>query len=143
MNPTLVEVTCAAIFSGRRLLWARRGDSGLWELPGGKRESGESLPACLRREIAEELGVAVEVGELLGVEEELHHGRRLRLYCFRCRLVDGSPQAREHRELVWLTPRQALALPLSPPDRRLALRLCREPGVSSPPPGLDKANRGW
>lgn len=132
MEPPLVEVTCAAIFRGGRVLWARRADSGLWELPGGKREPGESLPACLRREIAEELGVAVEVGELLGVEEERQPGRRLRLYCFRCRLVDGSPRAREHRELAWLSPRRALELSLGPADRRLALRLCRNQGAGEP-----------
>jgi len=138
-----VEVTCAAIFSGGRVLWARRADSGLWELPGGKREPGESLPECLRREIAEELGVAVEVGGLLGVEEERRPGRRLRLYCFSCRLVDGTPRAREHRELAWLSPPMALELPLSPLDRRLARRLWGSERQGGVPAGLDKARQGW
>ncbi|MBI4342403.1 MAG: NUDIX domain-containing protein, partial [Candidatus Omnitrophica bacterium] len=47
---------------GRYLICRRRrGDflGGFWEFPGGKRKPRESWEACLRRELREELGVAV------------------------------------------------------------------------------------
>jgi 8-oxo-dGTP pyrophosphatase MutT (NUDIX family) len=117
-------VTCALIVEDGRLLLARRADTGLWELPGGKVEPGEGLAACLEREIAEELGCRAVVGEPFAVAKE--EGRGLELHCFRCRLAGGRPRALEHRELAWVRPEEALALELCPADRELAGRLARQ-----------------
>ncbi len=118
-----LEVTCALIQQGDRLLVARRADSGRWELPGGKREPGESLAHCLEREIAEELGCGVEVLQAAGVVEDHHLPRPIRLHCFRCRLNGGEPRAREHLELRWVTWSQVRELDLCPADRRLLAEL--------------------
>src|SRR3972149_3144610 len=65
-EPPHREVPAAVIRRRGKVLIARRPEGkllgGLWEFPGGKRERGESLEACLRRELREELGVAVRVG---------------------------------------------------------------------------------
>jgi 8-oxo-dGTP diphosphatase len=116
-----LAVTCALIVEGGRLLVARRADTGRWELPGGKVENGEGLAACLQREIAEELGCRVEVGEPFALAQAPEEG--LVLHCFHCRLAEGRPRALEHRELAWVTPAEALELELCPPDRELARRL--------------------
>ncbi len=70
LPPTLmlIEVAAAVIRddSGRYLITRRREGThlaGLWEFPGGKREPGESLEACLRRELREELSATFAVGE--------------------------------------------------------------------------------
>jgi 8-oxo-dGTP diphosphatase len=64
------HVVAAAIVSEGRCLIGRRPPGGsageLWEFPGGKVEPGESPEAALVREIQEELGVAIEVGPLIG-----------------------------------------------------------------------------
>ena len=61
------DVTAAVIRKNGRLLIAQRPLGGrlggLWEFPGGKVEPGETLKQCLRREIKEELGVRIKVGQ--------------------------------------------------------------------------------
>ena len=73
------------------LLSARRTEparlAGGWELPGGKVEPGEDAVAALHREIAEELGVRVLLGdELPGPDPD----------------VEGWPLPPSHRMRVWL-----------------------------------------
>jgi 8-oxo-dGTP diphosphatase len=114
-----IEVTCALIQRGASLLLARRADSGRWELPGGKREPGESLAQCLQREIAEELGCRVQVLEPAGQARDMDRPDPIVLHCFRCRLNGGEPQAKEHKELRWVSLSEALALDLCPADREL------------------------
>jgi mutator protein MutT len=125
-----LEVACGLIFREKTLLVARRADTGFWELPGGKLEPGEGPAQCLKREIAEELATRVQVLEPFSVVEETRPSGRLRLHALLCRLAGPEPTPLEHRELRWLKPAQALALPLSPPDRRLIRRyLARTDGA--------------
>ena len=66
--------------TGRVLICRRKGAlDGLWEFPGGKREPGESFADCLRRELLEELDLAVEPGETLGEVVRQEDGRVIRL----------------------------------------------------------------
>lgn len=56
----------------RRLLLIQRGhapDEGRWSLPGGRVEPGESDPVAVAREVAEETGITIEVGDLVGTVE--------------------------------------------------------------------------
>ena len=61
-------VTAAIVLQDNKVLLTRRalGQSleGYWEFPGGKVEEGESLQECLKREIFEELGVQVMLGNI-------------------------------------------------------------------------------
>ncbi len=81
------------------------GDSfgGLWEFPGGAALAGESLEACLAREIQEELGVRVSVGEKLQVIEHSYPTRTIRLHCFLCHILEGEPQAIECSAWRWVS----------------------------------------
>ena len=66
--------------TGRVLICRRKGAlDGLWEFPGGKREPGESFADCLRRELLEELDLAVEPGETLSEVVRQEDGRVIRL----------------------------------------------------------------
>lgn len=64
----------AVVFRGSEALLVRRGSEparGIWTLPGGLLELGETLKEGVRREVAEECGIRVEVGELLGAFERI------------------------------------------------------------------------
>lgn len=97
--------------SGRLLVRPRPGPpplGGLWELPGGKRRAGESLPEAARREVAEETGLAVETGELLVALSHRYPDRLVTLYAYVCRPA-GKLQAIPGAE--WLTPGQVRGRP--------------------------------
>lgn len=63
---TVIDVHVLLVRGGELLLIRRRGDygGGMWHLPSGKLDAGESLPAAALREAAEEVGVCIEPAEL-------------------------------------------------------------------------------
>ncbi len=76
-----------------RLLLVRRGrepGQGLWSVPGGKVESGESDAEATAREVREETALVVHVGELLGtLERPAPGGRWFTIRDYRAHLVEG------------------------------------------------------
>lgn len=100
-----VRVVGAAIVARGRVLLTRRAPSmsmpGKWEFPGGKVEADETAELALAREIAEELGLTVEVGERIGRGTALHDGRRIVLEVYAARTVGGSLRLHEHEEHGW------------------------------------------
>jgi A/G-specific adenine glycosylase len=106
---------------------------GLWEFPGGKREEGESLPECLAREIGEELGIEIEVGEQLAVVEHAYTHFRITLYAFCCRIVSGEPRCLDCAAFRWMRPAELDTLPMSVADRKIAqalqARVCAAAGA--------------
>lgn len=105
-----------------RLFLTKRGpqaqnERGLWEFPGGSVEFGETLAAALRREIQEEYGIRIAVGELLDVVDHLlpDEGQHWVSPTFLCTILAGEPQICEPEKcsaLGWFYP-QAMPTPLS------------------------------
>ncbi|WP_022835851.1 A/G-specific adenine glycosylase [Salisaeta longa] len=88
------------------LLIQRRPDEGLlgglWEFPGGKREEGEELAAACRRELKEELGITVAVGDLFYTLKHAYSHFKITLHAFRCRIVEGTPTPTLDQPFRWV-----------------------------------------
>lgn len=113
-------VVGGAVLREGRVLGARRSSppelAGRWELPGGKVEPGEPPAAALERELAEELGVAVEVTGWLAGESPVREGLVLRVAT--CRLLgEDEPDPEEHAELRWLAAEELAEVDWLDPDR--------------------------
>ena len=117
------SVTAAVIEEGGRVLIARRkkGDrcQGRWEFPGGKVEPGESPEGSLKRELHEELGVEVAVGERLCVCPFRAGEIDMELLVYRTRIVAGEVVCHDHDEVRWVEPGDLERYDLTGPDRRV------------------------
>ena len=123
---TTIVVSAAVIERDERFLLTRRLEGshlgGYWEFPGGKCEAGETLEACLQRELREELGLDAIVGdELLSTAHE-YPDRRVELHFFRV-TVAGDPQPALGQQMQWVS-RDGLAhFALPPADDELVALL--------------------
>lgn len=82
--------------SGEVLLLRRvRGENVQWEMPGGKVEQGESPAQAAAGEVAEELGVSVEIGEKIGQAEFVFDGQNWLYHWFKAKIISGEPQIME------------------------------------------------
>ena len=92
-----------------------------WEFPGGKVEAGESCEDALVRELSEELGISVMVGdELVGPTACWPTDDRHCMRVFWCRTPDEPFPGDSHDELRWLTPDAFEALDWLPADVPIA-----------------------
>ncbi len=118
----LVVVAAAVIERDDRFLLTRRQEGvhleGCWEFPGGKCEPGETLAACLVRELREELGVESSIGAELLVTMHAYADRRVELHFFRCD-VGGAPAPQLGQEMRWVARHELAALELPPADAEL------------------------
>ena len=103
-----------------QVLLVRRGHApyaGTWSLPSGRVEPGEDLVTAAAREVAEETGLTVSVGELLGVvhREDPAGIYRYEIHDFACVVTAGTPRAGDDAtDLGWFTGEEIAVLPTSP-----------------------------
>ena len=117
-----IVVTAAVIRRADTFLVTRRQRGvhleGYWEFPGGKCEIGESLAACLEREIREELDVSVRPGREVLATEHAYPERIVELHFIECSLV-GEPRPMLGQEMRWVARRDLRALTFPPADDEL------------------------
>jgi len=87
----------ALIFENERVLLAHRRAIDWWNLPGGAVDPGETISQGLRREVREETGLEIEIGQLVGV-----YSKPLKqeiVLAFRCRIISGTPGAIDDEDI--------------------------------------------
>lgn len=135
MRVATIVVTAAVIEAAGRFLVTRRPQGvhleGFWEFPGGKCDAGESLDACLLRELREELNVDARIGaEILWTTHD-YPERSVELHFFSCELL-GRPAPRLGQEMRWVAREELTTLPFPPADEQLIAVLTRQ--ASRPEP---------
>jgi len=129
-----LAVVAAVLRDGQgRVLLARRlpggPHGGLWEFPGGKVEPGEMPEEALARELVEELGIQVTVGdEVLAVDHAYPH-LRLRLIAYACTLRAGTPATLHCQDFAWVTPAELTSYPMPEADLPIARLLAGQGSV--------------
>lgn len=130
-----LRVACAVIERDGLILAAQRGAAMSlplkWEFPGGKIRPGERPEACIARELAEELGVAVAVGRALAPTTHDYPGFTVTLIPFRCTITAGEIVLHEHAALRWLPPARLPELDWAAADLPVIAALARA-GAGAP-----------
>ena len=126
---TVLVAACALIDADGRVLIAERpagkAMAGLWEFPGGKVEAGERPEECLIRELAEELGIAVNEACLAPLTFASHNypDFHLLMPLYVCRRWEGIVTPREGQRLAWVKPQRLRDYPMPPADEPLVSHL--------------------
>jgi 8-oxo-dGTP diphosphatase len=123
----MIDVTAAILIANDRVLIARRrpgvSQGGMWEFPGGKIRPGETPEQCLKREIKEELGIDIDVGDLFGESVYAYADQTIRLLAYRARIQAGEPSLNDHGEIAWAAIHELIRYPFAPADMPFAKML--------------------
>jgi len=101
-------VVGAAVLSNRKgeILIAQRKQNdmlgGLWEFPGGKQESGETIEECIARELKEELGINVAVGDFFMTVKHAYSHFTMTMYVHRAKIISGRPRPLDCADYAWV-----------------------------------------
>lgn len=129
------DVAAGVIWQGTpfhsRLLIAQRPQDGmlggLWEFPGGKMEPADAdLSACLRREIAEELGVTIVVGAPVTTVKHAYTHFRITLHAFHAQVEHGEPQAIGCADWRWVEFSSLDVFPFPVTDQKIIAALRKQ-----------------
>ena len=124
-KPLLLVAACALIDTDGRILLARRPEgkkmAGLWEVPGGKLNPGETPEAALIRELKEELGIDVSAACLapFTFASYAYDNFHLLMPLYLCRRWKGTPTGREGQALAWVRPNKLSEYEMPPADKTL------------------------
>ena len=97
-----------------------------WEFPGGKVEIGETPHQTLSRELMEELGIKVQIGDFFHQVEYDYPDFHLSMKLYRCKLISHEMHMYVHKGIKWLKPEELLTLDWAPADVEVAQKIHAE-----------------
>lgn len=126
-NSQWIDVAAGIIWRSGKILISERKldppaqspDQKLWEFPGGKQESDESIEDCLRRELLEELDILISTPKFLTTVEHAYPHIRIRLHCFQAVWVSQEPKGLEGQSFQWVLPLELPGFKMTSADLRV------------------------
>jgi 8-oxo-dGTP pyrophosphatase MutT (NUDIX family) len=125
-NSIVPAASAVVIGDNNRILLQKRRDNGLWSLPGGGMELGESIEETIIREVKEETGYDVKVLKCIGIYTDPEHVieysdgeiRQQFSICFACEITGGSLEvSSESKEVEFISLDQIKSLEMHPAQR--------------------------
>lgn len=116
-----LQVAAALLFREGKIFAAKRGDSPYayvahkYEFPGGKIEDGERGEDAVKRELAEELNMDVEVGNVYAVHTHEYPDFIITLWLYECEMLSAFV-LKEHESYAWISPADLDELEWAPAD---------------------------
>jgi len=127
-----IYVVAAIIENDNKILCMQRGKdkndytSFKWEFPGGKIEDGETKKAALKREIKEELDIAVEIKNFYCNIRYCYPDFILNMDCFKCITKSLDIKLKVHKDFKWLSKTNLNNLDWAPADKPIIYKLMEE-----------------
>jgi 8-oxo-dGTP pyrophosphatase MutT (NUDIX family) len=122
-NSLVVAASAVVTDDHGRIALHRRVDNGLWALPGGRTELGESIRDTVVREVLEETGLTVEAEYVVAIYSDPEHVfaydngevRQEFSVCIKCKVSGGTLSASdESHEVCWFAPDEIAGLSMHP-----------------------------
>ena len=92
---------------------------GLWEFPGGKINSCESIEECIIREIKEELNITVRPKKFIKRIKHSYSHFSITMDAYFCELIDGSPSSVGCADWMWISPQNIKLFPFPKANHKL------------------------
>jgi len=126
----MLRVTAAILVHRDKILIARRKDNdplaGKWEFPGGKIEQYETPEQCLAREMKEEFGIDIRVGEFFGDSIYRYSSKTIQLLGYRAVWTGGKFSLNAHADYKWVSLKQLQDFDFAPADINFIKKLQQE-----------------
>ena len=126
----MTEVVAALIWKDDKFMICQRAEHNarglLWEVVGGKVESGETKEQALIRECKEELDVLLSVGDVFMDVVHEYPDLTVHLTLFNATIAEGEPQKLEHNDIKWITPSEIPNYDFCPADEEILVKICEK-----------------
>ncbi len=105
--------------------------AGMWEFPGGKKNTNESIEKTIERELKEELGIVVKVGEKLLSFEHSYTHVKLYFTAHICEWISGDPKPLASQKLLWVSPDKLFDFPFPAANTKIISELYKHLSIGN------------
>jgi 8-oxo-dGTP diphosphatase len=125
----MIHVAAAILRKDDKILICQRGAGGnceyLWEFPGGKQDTGETMEQCLIRECREELEIEIGIKSIFAETTWQYPDRKIAFTFFNAELIQGEPVKNVHKILQWVSPNELVDYEFCPADVGIVDKLAK------------------